>query len=125
MHKSRLSTFVIDCQADDVDAAALFWGQALGRAVKVPAPDGELYRDLASREAEPQLMVRKVKHESRVHLDIESDDIEAEVKRLELLGATRVEQRKTWWVMRAPTGQLFCVVRPQRGPLGDDANRWP
>lgn len=30
-----------------------------------------------------------------------------------------------WVVMEAPTGQRFCVVRPQRGPLGDDANVWP
>jgi hypothetical protein len=48
-----------------------------------------------------------------VHLDIESDDVEAEVRRLESLGARRVEQVQTWWVMEAPTGQRFCVVRLQ------------
>jgi hypothetical protein len=49
-----------------------------------------------------------------VHLDIESDDIEAEVKRLERLGAKRIASVNTWCVMEAPTGQRFCVVRPQR-----------
>jgi hypothetical protein len=57
-------------------------------------------------------------------LDIESDDVEAEVARLEALGARRIEKVRTWWVMEAPTGHRFCVIRPQRGPLGPDANTW-
>jgi hypothetical protein len=60
-----------------------------------------------------------------VHLDIESDDIEAEVRRLEALGARRIEAIKTWVVMEAPSGQRFCVVRPQRGAIGPHANEWP
>ena len=76
-------------------------------------------------DAEPMILLQKVDHPSRVHLDIESDDIEAEVARLEKLGARRIEWIERWWVMEAPTGQRFCVVRPQRGPLGDDANVWP
>jgi hypothetical protein len=70
------------------------------------------------------LLIQKVDHPSRIHLDIESDDLEAEVKRLEALGAKRVGFVKRWWVMEAPTGQRFCVVNPQRGPLGDEANQW-
>jgi hypothetical protein len=69
-------------------------------------------------------MVQRVDHQSRIHLDIEADDIEAEVARLEGLGARRLEKIRTWWIMEAPTGQRFCVVRPQRGPLGDDASQW-
>jgi len=58
-------------------------------------------------------------------IDIESDDVEQEVKRLEALGAKRVEPIKTWWVMEAPTGHRFCVVKPQRdGTVPDDANEW-
>ncbi len=70
------------------------------------------------------LLLQKVDHPGRIHLDIETDDIEAEVKRLEALGAKRVEFIKRWWVMEAPTGQRFCVVRPQRGPLESHANEW-
>ncbi len=40
------------------------------------------------------------------------------------LGAKRVQQVATWWVLEAPTGHRFCVVKPQRGPLGDDASKW-
>jgi glyoxalase superfamily protein len=71
------------------------------------------------------VLVQQVDHESRVHLDVETDDVEAEVARLEALGAKRVAKVRTWWVLEAPTGQRFCVVRPQRGPLGADANVWP
>lgn len=124
MHKSRLSTFIIDCRSDDVDAASAFWSAALGRPVQPPDPGDHKYRTLKSAAAEPLVMVQIVEHPGRIHLDIETDDIEAEVVRLEALGAKRIEKFPRWWVLEAPTGQRFCVVNPQRGPLGDDANTW-
>jgi catechol 2,3-dioxygenase-like lactoylglutathione lyase family enzyme len=125
MHRSRLSTFVLDCQVDDVDAAARFWSRALGRELVPPAPDAGNYRELTVSAEEPQVLIQKVEHPSRIHLDIEADDLEAEVRRLEALGAKRVEFVKRWWVMEAPTGQRFCVVNPQRGPLEGCGNEWP
>jgi hypothetical protein len=68
--------------------------------------------------------VQKVEHESRVHIDIETDDIEAEARRLEGLGAKRVGKVHSWCVMQAPTGQRFCLVRPQRARFKEDANVW-
>jgi hypothetical protein len=68
--------------------------------------------------------VQKIIHPSRVHLDIETDDIQAEVQRLEELGARRVERIERWWVMEAPTGQRFCVVRPSRAGFEDAAKVW-
>ena len=124
MHKSRLSTLVIDCRTSDVDRAARFWSAALGRDVQPPEADSPTYRELRASREEPNLLVQAVDHESRVHLDIETDDQEAEVRRLEALGAKRIQFLKRWWVMEAPTGQRFCVVGPQRGPLGDSANAW-
>ncbi len=123
MHKSRLSSVIIDCKDADIDAAGRFWSQALGRPL-LP-PDDDNYRSLEDRGGQAYVHVQRVAHESRVHLDIETDDVEAEVARLEALGARRVEKIRTWWVMEAPTGQRFCVVRPQRGALGADANEWP
>ncbi len=122
MHKSRLCAFVIDCENVEPAAASSFWSQALGRAAKLPE---DAYAELEDRANQPIVMVQRVTHPSRIHLDIESDDVEAEATRLEALGAKRVEKIKTWWVMEAPTGHRFCVVRPQRGPLGDDATTWP
>ncbi len=124
MHRSRLSTFVIDCRTQDLAAAARFWSAALGRKVK-DTVDEPGYLELESRENEAILLVQRVDHDSRIHLDIESDDLEAEVKRLEALGAKRIAFVKRWWVLEAPTGQRFCVVNPQRGPLQGRANEWP
>jgi hypothetical protein len=123
VHKSRLATFVIDCRTEDLGEAARFWSAALNRAVSTTNDAG--YLELATSPVEPQLLLQKVPHESRIHLDIESDDLEAEVRRLEALGAKRVAFVKRWWVLEAPSGQRFCVVNPQRGPLGSGANQWP
>ena len=125
MHKSRLAGFIIDCRTDDVDQAARFWSQALGYSLKksVNAEDTG-YRLFDTPSDGLHIEVQKVEHPSRVHLDIEADDIEAEVKRLEKLGAKRIAQVRTWWVMEAPTGQRFCVVRVQRPDFAENANTW-
>jgi predicted enzyme related to lactoylglutathione lyase len=126
MHKSRLGCIIIDCHTDDLDAAARFWSQALGVQYEpLTDPADATYRALEMPASEPRVLVQQVEHPSRVHLDIETDDIEAEVKRLEALGARRVAHVKRWWVMEAPTGQRFCVVRPQRSTFEQGANEWP
>ena len=70
------------------------------------------------------MLLQEVDHPSRAHLDIETDDIEAEVLRLEKLGAKRVAQIKRWWVMEAPSGHRFCVVLPQRADFDSHAKDW-
>ena len=125
MHKSRLGTIVIDCQSEGVDDAARFWSAALGRPAEALAdPADAAYRQLNGPASEVGVLVQAVSHPSRVHLDIETDDIDAEVARLEALGAKRVAHVKRWWVMEAPTGQRFCVVRPQRADFEAKANVW-
>ena len=111
MHKSCLGAVVIDCRSDDLAAASAFWSAALGYPAR--STDDPRYVELAAPEGQPAVLVQQVAHESRVHLDIETDDIAAEVARLEALGARRVAQIKTWWVLEAPTGHRFCVVQPQ------------
>jgi predicted enzyme related to lactoylglutathione lyase len=125
MHKSRLAGFIIDCRTDDLDAAARFWSQALGYPLRPSASAEDAgYRPLDTPSDDVHIEVQKVEHPSRVHIDIEADDIEAEVRRLEKLGAKRVAQVRTWWVMEAPTGQRFCVVRVQRSDFAANANTW-
>ena len=125
MHKSRLGTIVIDCQTDDLDAAASFWSQALGTPAHPLDPSFSNYREFDMPADQPKVLVQQVTHPSRVHIDIETDDVAAEVARLEGLGAKRVAQVKTWWVMESPTGQRFCVVRPQRADFAERAKAWP
>ncbi|HSM69400.1 MAG TPA: VOC family protein [Xanthomonadales bacterium] len=125
MHRSQLAGFIIDCQTDDLDGAAEFWAAALGLEPEAFADPAESdYRGLKTRPGEVHIEVQKVSHPSRVHLDIETDDIAAEVSRLEALGAKRVGEIKRWVVMEAPTGQRFCVVVPQRTNFQDTAKRW-
>jgi predicted enzyme related to lactoylglutathione lyase len=126
MHKSKLVSAIIDCQVDDLSEAARFWSAALGRKLDPSDnPATEKYVSVGTGKEELIVMLQRVPHPSRVHLDIETDDIEAEATRLEALGAKRIEKIKTWWVMEAPTGHRFCVVRPQRdGKMPDDANQW-
>jgi predicted enzyme related to lactoylglutathione lyase len=125
VHKSRLAGFIIDCRTDDLEQAGLFWSQALGLPLKKSAAaEDAQYKLLDTPSDDLHIEVQKVDHPSRVHLDIEADDVEAEVKRLEKLGAKRVAHVRTWWVMEAPTGQRFCVVRVQRSDFEANANQW-
>jgi hypothetical protein len=64
-----------------------------------------------------------VQHPSRVHLDIETDDLDAEAARLEALGAKKIGFVKRWWVMEAPTGQRFCIVRMKHPEQGGHSER--
>lgn len=126
MHKSRLGAIVIDCQDADLDAAGGFWGGLFGCPVqRDPDPAEAKYRKLESPGDEVDILLQDVEHPSRVHLDIESDDLDAEARRLEALGARRVERIRDWLVMEAPTGHRFCIVPPQRPDFAERATQWP
>lgn len=121
MHRHGLCGFIIDCQDADIDRAARFWAEALNLTIEphdIPATGNyvKLTGQAGSNAADLNIEVQKVKHPSRVHLDIESEDIEAEVRRLERIGAKIVERVETWVVMEAPTGHRFCVVRGRYRP---------
>ena len=125
MHRSRLGGFIIDCKTEDLDAAARFWGEALGlKSRPSTSAEDKNYVVFDTAPNELDIEVQKVDHPSRVHLDIETDNIEAEVERLEKLGAKRVVKIHSWWVMEAPTGQRFCVVNIKRSEFAAEANVW-
>jgi len=125
MHKSRLAGFIIDCETDDLDAAAEFWAKALGApAQNVADLSKSPYVELNMPADEPYVEVQKVDHASRVHIDIESDDVEAEVARLEKLGATRIVAIRGFVVLEAPTGQRFCVVPVVSADFAERAHTW-
>ena len=123
MHRSRLAGLIIDCETEDLESAAAFWAAALGAPAVTQSAEGP-YVELKMPEDENYVEVQAVDHPSRVHLDIESDDIEAEVARLEGLGAKRIADIKSWCVMEAPTGQRFCVVKVVSADFERRANQW-
>lgn len=124
-HHSGLVALVLDCQVDALDVALDFWSQALERGVASRDQDGDgKYGELETGPDEPYLLLQKVEHDPRVHLDIQADDLDAEVARLETLGAHKVGFTKRWWVMQAPTGHRFCVVGQQPNKRGLPVNAW-
>ena len=112
MHRSRLTAALIDVPRGHYNRETTFWSEALGATIDRDTEDPD-YAEFGEVLPGLIMMVQRVDDQARVHLDIETDDVDAEVARLEALGATRVQQVKTWWVMRDPAGLLFCVVRVQ------------
>ena len=121
MHKSNLGCVIIDCPTEDVTDAAHFWGQVLGGQVAVD--DDKRYAQIHD-QGDLKVLVQAVDHSARVHLDIQTDDKEAEVSRLEALGAEVVKRAERWIIMEAPTGHRFCIVGPQNTAFEENANVW-
>lgn len=115
MHRSRLGSIVIDC--DNLDAGVAFWSGALGMAPHWPADPADPYVALGTVAGGVRVLLQLVGEpktaKSRLHLDIETDDVAAEVARLEQLGAQRHHAFPDYWVMRDPCGNEFCVVPPE------------
>jgi len=125
MHKSRLGALVVDCQSENLFEYAEFWGAVLGSEPE--SQEGQInqrYLRLNGAPSEAQVILQKVDHPSRVHFDIETDDIEAEVKRLLSLGAEIVERMEKWVIMEAPSKHRFCVIGPIRPDFEVNANVW-
>lgn len=111
-HRSRLCALLIDCPENRMASAVAFWSAALGREAVEKTDPGVPYTGLVTPGG-PTLDVflqALASQEARLHLDIETDNVEAEVRRLDRLGARRQRQVESWWVMEAPSGHLFCVV---------------
>ena len=125
MHRSKLAAALVDIPAEIYDRELGFWSQALNQD-PVIVPNNPEYAELGEPVPGLQFYVQRVDAPARVHLDIETDDVDAEVRRLEALGAERVAAIKSWWVMRDPAGLLFCVVQVQTGDaFGGLATEWP
>jgi predicted enzyme related to lactoylglutathione lyase len=112
-HRSRLTSVLVDVPSADHERAVEFWGRALGSTGK-PVDNYPEYHYYGEVTPGIEFMVQSTGDtSSRVHFDIESDDVDAEVERLKGLGASEVERHKSWVVMRDPVGTTFCVVRIQ------------
>jgi hypothetical protein len=126
MHRSRLATVIIDFDARSFEEGARFWSQALGRE---RLARNERYESLRGRVGgEGGLYVglqRGVDDPQRLHFDIETDDVEAEVSRLMGIGAQVKARIRSHVVMRAPGGHTFCVVPASRGDFSANARTWP
>jgi predicted enzyme related to lactoylglutathione lyase len=124
-HYSKLSKIVIDVPAADHDRELAFWSAATGE----PLAQFDRYPEYHGATLPGQelglLIQRLGDGPGRVHIDIHTDDLAAEIARLEKLGAEVVQQAHSWWVMRDPAGLVFCVIPERPGTLDDsNAQRW-
>ncbi len=81
MHKSRLAALIIDSQVDDLKSGKNFWIEALGIKSGDPNYENGNWVPLEIQDGQPHIWLHKVDHPSRIHIDIETDNIEAEVDR--------------------------------------------
>ncbi len=124
MHKSRLGNITIDCRTDDLLSAAGFWSAALGYPLPEDIDASSGFIKLVTPPGDMQVIIQRVNHPSRAHLDIETDSIDSEIARLERIGAAVVSRKEGWVVMEAPSGHRFCVGSPYRGGFDEGANTW-
>jgi hypothetical protein len=106
---------VIDCA--DPQRLERFWRAALGYRSLLSVEDVVVL--VAVNEVHPPLVLQRVPEakngKNRVHIDLVSDDIEAEVVRLEGLGARRLHDGlrnmgpARWVTMADPDDNEFCV----------------
>jgi Glyoxalase-like domain len=124
-HYSRLLKIVVDVPAADHDRELAFWSGATGQSLTQFDRHPE-YHGAALPGQEFWLLIQRLDDgPGRVHIDIHTDDLAAEVARLERLGAQPVQQVHSWQVMKDPAGLLFCVIPEPPGTLNDDnAQRW-
>jgi predicted enzyme related to lactoylglutathione lyase len=109
-HRSRLTAVLVDVPVADHERASAFWSSALGRPALVSESDPE-YAELGEVTPGVTFDVQAVDEPAaRVHIDLETDDVEAEVARLVALGAVEVLRLEGWVILRDPAGTIFCVV---------------
>jgi hypothetical protein len=118
MHRSRVFALIVDVPRDEVAPAVSFWSSAFGQDART-VPDEPQFVSLG--DAIPGLVtaVQSVDDPPRYHIDIETDDVDAEVARLVGLGATPVSRWLDCHVLRAPGGHLLCVI-----PVHGDPERF-
>jgi hypothetical protein len=126
MHRSRLFALFFDTPAADARRAADFWAQALGAPAR-PDADEPQFIMLHGALAELRVGVQAVDDAPRYHVDIETDDLDAEVARLAGLGAVEVARWLDCHLLRAPSDHLVCVIPVHSDPefFVAHARVWP
>jgi hypothetical protein len=118
MHRSRIGVLLVDHPTESYDAAAAFWAAARGSERRNDPDDPEdPYESLDALPGGIKLELQRTGAGTtpRVHLDLETDDVAAEIARVEALGARVVDRHEDWAVLADPGGMLFCVVPVQTG----------
>jgi hypothetical protein len=127
-HRSRLYGIFVDTPADRAAESAAFWSAALGADARL-VPGEEQFTMMDGALPRLVLGVQTIGEDPpRYHVDIETDDVDAEVARLEALGAVEIHRWLDCHVMRVPGGDhLLCVipVHSDAATFAENAREWP
>ena len=122
-----IDCILIDCV--DLDAMTAFWCQALDLDHVWTGPSGG-HLLVATDGSGGRLGLMPSQSEktakNRVHFDLRPDDQQAEIRRLEGLGARRIDIGQTdvtWVVMADPEGNEFCVLRSLAQKAGEQSRK--
>ena len=121
-HHSRVSTLMIDCLDEHFEESVRFWACALGFKAKSPRA-GQRYITLGKIEGPLFVRLQRVGSDPGYHLDVETDDMRAKRARMEAAGGRTKYHIKRWWVMEDPSGNPFCLIRPESEGFPDNAVR--
>src|SRR4051794_27170622 len=148
MHRSRLSTILIDVPEASAGEAAALWAPAPGvpappvpapgpwggraapfgpapwGAPATPVPGEEQFTSLPGALPSLTLAVQSVDDEARYHVDLETDNVDAETARLLALGAVEINRWLECRILRAPGGHLLCVIPLHSDDFADHATTW-
>jgi predicted enzyme related to lactoylglutathione lyase len=132
MHRSRVCQFVID--VSDLDQGVVFWTAALdGVEEETSEESRQIYRRIRLPDSEIRILLQKTGDQKaskeRMHIDLETDNVEVEVERLEKLGAVRWDHQQErgfdFWVLQDPWGNEFCVLQEEFPELLARRQPWP
>ena len=121
MHRSRIGVVLVDHPEAEWEESLAFWAAAHGSTPVAEEGEESEYRTIGRIGSVLFASQRTgAGTPPRVHLDIETDDVPAEVARVLALGASVVDQRPGYTILSDPSGLVFCVVPVQSG---DDFER--
>lgn len=128
-HFSRLSKIVVDVSKGQAESVETFWESALGSPMG-PVDGAPEYSGLKLNNPKLLFFVQTLKDPMtgpvRMHIDIHTDNVPAEVARLASLGASEVRRVHSWVVMADPAGLAFCIIPAAAGALNsNNSTQWP
>ncbi|GIM96314.1 hypothetical protein Ato02nite_081070 [Paractinoplanes toevensis] len=120
-----MSTLLIDVPTDEAKRAAAFWSAALGVPAN-PVPGEEQFTSLPGILTGLNVAVQAVDDQARYHIDIETDDVDAETARLLALGAVELNRWLGCRILRVPGGHILCVIPLHSDPeiFAKNAKTW-
>jgi hypothetical protein len=115
----RRYTLMIDVESSEFRNGVRFWSEALGATARHSGDPRDPFIELPAAAGDVHVEMQRINAHGRYHLDLYAHDVDREARRLEQLGAAKVKREEAWWVMRAPTGHLFCII-PDTSPAATE-----